>query len=112
MTRRSIWFREWRSRGSRVALASVEQAEDTNAIVEHAIDENIVGMDDHLTRVGQPAGPVGKRQFKRALGTFPNACLQPKRSAEVTLGDELEDGAKVAPGVSRPDELALHDAFR
>ena len=82
------------------------------AIVEHTVDENIVGMDDHLARIREPAGPIGKRQFKRALGTFLNACLQPKRSAEVTLGDELENGAKVAPGVSRPDELALHDAFR
>lgn len=90
----------------------MQEPEDTDSVVGHVMDENIVGMDDQLARVREAAGPIGERQGERTLGSFANPCLKPESRGKVVLGDEFKDAAQIAPGVSRPDELALHDAFR
>lgn len=59
----------------RVALAGMEDAEDPNPVVQDAINENVVWMDNHLPRVSDTTGAVGKRKRQRTLCAFPYSDL-------------------------------------
>lgn len=53
----------------------MEDAEDSNPVVQDAINENVVWMDNHLPRVSDTTGAVGKRKRQRTLCAFPYSDL-------------------------------------
>lgn len=79
--------RQW----SRILLARVEDRDDFDFVIRHAVDHDIVGVDYRLARALDTTGPVNEWEGGKALDRSLDPLLQAQGGIRVMLRDIVDN---------------------
>lgn len=91
-----------------VELAGVDDREDFDGARNNAIDQDVVGMDDRLSRAGDAARAMEFRMLGQAIRRVLECRIQAQRRRLVARGDIVENLKQACFGRRVPDDRQRH----
>lgn len=74
----------------------------------HAVDENVIGMDDRLARAGYATGAVDVGMVGQAVGGVLDGVAEAQRGGGPAFGDIVDDLVQVLTRLWPPDDPQRH----